>query len=61
MVIDRFPHLLRQERGRRGWSQQNLAEELKTTRVTITRWESGTTMPSLYCRRQICELFHKQI
>src|SRR6266536_2213464 len=61
VVRYQFSHFLRRERRQRGWSQQNLAEELKVARVTIARWESGTSTPSLFWRRKVCELFHKQI
>ncbi len=41
-----FAHLLRQERLYRGWSQKQLAQKMNTTRVTISRWEQGISMPS---------------
>ena len=50
---------LRRERELRGWSQEYLAEQLETTSTNISRWERGTTFPSPYFRRQLCELFGK--
>ncbi len=61
MVRDQFPQLLKKERRQQAWSQEDLAKKLNTTRVTISRWESGKNTPSLYWRGKICELFHKQM
>ena len=36
---------LRYERIRRNWRQQDLADQLGTTAVTIRRWERGTQHP----------------
>jgi predicted ATPase/transcriptional regulator with XRE-family HTH domain len=41
-----FAYQLQQERLRRDWSQSQLAFHLKTTRVTIYRWEQGISVPS---------------
>ncbi len=50
---------LRLERERRGWSQSRLAELLETTPISISRWEQGNVLPSLYFREKICALFKK--
>ncbi len=50
---------LRSERLRHGWSQQELAEKLGTSIVTINRWERGVTEPSPYFRLKLCALFGK--
>ncbi len=39
---------LRQERIRRNWRQQDLADQLGTTVITIKRWERGRQLPSSY-------------
>lgn len=49
--------ILREARIQRHWTQSTLAAQLNTTRVTIARWEQGQTMPSLYFRAQLCQLF----
>src|SRR5690348_4346929 len=59
MVTPQFSSLLKQERERRGWTQKVLAETVGVTRVTVSRWESGVTIPPLYARRKICTLFNK--
>lgn len=48
---------LKAERERRGWSQQELAHRLNVTPNSISRWERGISSPSLYFRRQLCDLF----
>ncbi|MGH2507327.1 MAG: tetratricopeptide repeat protein [Ktedonobacteraceae bacterium] len=50
---------LRQERVRRNWRQQDLAEQLGTTVVTVKRWERGSQQPSAYFRLKLCALFDK--
>lgn len=41
----------------RHWTQSTLAAQLNTTRMTIVRWEQGTSSPGLYFREQLCKLF----
>lgn len=48
---------LRQERTLRNWRQQDLADQLGTTVVTIRRWERGSQHPSAYFRVKLCALF----
>ncbi|GCF10138.1 helix-turn-helix domain-containing protein [Dictyobacter arantiisoli] len=50
---------IRQERIRRNWRQRDVAERLGTTPVTVTRWESGSHLPSAYFRMKLCTLFEK--
>lgn len=50
---------LRQERIARNWRQQDLAEQLGTTAVTVKRWERGSQQPSAYFRLKLCALFDK--
>ncbi len=45
------------ERYRHGWSQQEVADLIGTTRLNISRWERNLTNPGFYFRRQLCELF----
>lgn len=55
-----FSNYLRQERLRRNWSQKEVAEWLGTTINTVSRWELGQTIPSLYFRAKLRELFGGQ-
>jgi transcriptional regulator with XRE-family HTH domain len=52
-------HRLRQERIRRNWRQQDLADQLETTVISIRRWERGSHQPSAYFREKLCTLFGK--
>ena len=48
---------LRQQRIRRNWRQQDVADQLGTTVTTIGRWERGDQQPSAYFRVKLCALF----
>ncbi len=50
---------LREERLRRGWSQQKLADELGIAVVTVNRWERGKQQPTGYYRLRLSALFEK--
>lgn len=39
--------LIRAARGRRRWTQQELADRLEVNRKTVDNWENGRTTPSL--------------
>lgn len=56
----RKPNLsLRDERMRRHWSQQELADKIGATLNTVSRWERGLTKCSPYFRKKLCEVFGK--
>ncbi len=48
-----------EERKRRKWSQQALADQIGTTQNNVSRWELGLTTPSPYFIAKLCELFDK--
>src|SRR2546421_6272886 len=50
---------LKRERKRHGWSQEELADKIGTTPLTVSRWETGSTLPSPYYRQRLAELFMK--
>src|SRR5438552_1539791 len=52
---------LRSMRESQGWTQEELAEKIGTTGVTISRWESGVTFPSRYFRKRLSTLYGKSI
>jgi len=54
-------YLLRNMREKEGLTQEELAEKLGTTCVTVSRWESGVTFPSRYFRKKLSNLYHKSI
>jgi transcriptional regulator with XRE-family HTH domain len=49
--------LLRRARESQGWTQEELAEKLGTTSVTISRWESGVTIPGRYFQKKLSNLY----
>jgi tetratricopeptide (TPR) repeat protein len=50
---------LKAHRLKKHWSQVYVATMIGTNDVSVSRWESGATFPSLYYRQQLCELFGK--
>lgn len=53
--------VLREERLRRAWTQQDLADQIGTSVGNISRWERGITSPGPYFRQQLTNLFEKDI
>ena len=51
--------LLKAERLSRQWSQNDLAEQLGVTVVTVSRWEQGVSTPGPYFRLKLCTLYGK--
>jgi transcriptional regulator with XRE-family HTH domain len=45
----------------RGWTQEELAEHIGTTSVTVSRWESGVTSPNRYFQKQLSDIYDKSI
>src|SRR5437588_726490 len=50
---------LRDAREEHGWSQQELADQVGTTSVNISRWENGITFPNPHSRQRLCEVLGK--
>src|SRR5579859_5127516 len=50
---------LTEARNERGLSQQEVADQIGSTHVNVSRWERGITRPSPYFRRKLCGLFGK--
>lgn len=48
---------LAEERKRRKWSQQDVANAIGTTQRNVSRWELGLTTPGPYFRARLQELF----
>lgn len=48
---------LTEARLQQGFSQQEIAEQIGTTYVNVSRWERGITKPSPYFRRKLSTLF----
>ena len=54
-----FAKLLKHERELHSWSQEKVAAMLGTTAPNVSRWERGVTLPGLYFRQKLSELFGK--
>src|SRR5579859_483392 len=52
-------HLLRRAREAQGWAQEEVAEKIGTTSVSISRWENRLVEPGKHYRRKLCDLFEK--
>lgn len=48
-----------QAREGRGWTQKQLADEIGSTFVSISRWETGARTPSPYFRRKLVTTFQR--
>lgn len=44
-------------RKKKGWTQQQLADEIKVSRQMITRWENGWNVPSLFFAQKLADCF----
>jgi tetratricopeptide (TPR) repeat protein/transcriptional regulator with XRE-family HTH domain len=52
-------HLLRKAREERGMSEADLAEAIKVSKVTISRWERGLASPRTYYYIRLCDALGK--
>ena len=48
---------LKNERERRGWTRDYVAEKIGSDTKSVGRWERGAIFPSPYYRQKLCELF----
>ncbi|RRK11486.1 helix-turn-helix domain-containing protein [Lactiplantibacillus garii] len=48
---------IKEQRGQRAWSQQELAEQLNVTRQTVSKWELGKSYPDLEGLVALTQLF----
>ena len=55
-MITQLARHLREARTQQGFTQQQLANQIGVTRLTVTRWEMGQTTPTPYYHQRICEL-----
>ncbi|MBW7477331.1 helix-turn-helix domain-containing protein [Paenibacillus oenotherae] len=52
-----FGEKLKGERNKRGWSQEELAEQLFVSRQSVSKWENGQNYPSIEVIIKISDLF----
>jgi WD40 repeat protein/transcriptional regulator with XRE-family HTH domain len=53
--------ILKEERTKRGWSQQDVAKKIKGSDKSVGRWESGKVTPSPFYRQKLSELYGKSV
>ena len=56
-----FNEKLKMLRKEKGFTQENLADELNVSRQAITKWESGDGTPDIENLKQISNLFNTTI
>ncbi len=54
-----FNIILRRAREQRGWSQEQVAEILGTSILSVSRWERGIVFPNPYYRQKLSSLFEQ--
>src|SRR5437016_11910163 len=55
---ERVPNTrLKAHRLKKNWTQVYVATMIGTSDVEVSRWETGASIPSLYFREKLCELF----
>lgn len=59
--VPRFSHRLRFLRKINNYTQAQLAKCLRVNRMTIVKWEKGTTEPTLSQVRHLCNLFNTNL
>ena len=52
-----FSEKLLQLRRQKGWSQEELAEQLQVSRQAVSRWKAGSAMPDVVNLMRIAKLF----
>ena len=48
-------------RKQKGWSQEELGSKLSVTRQTVSKWETGQTMPEMYKLKELGRIFEISI
>ena len=61
MSASDFKDVLRMLRMERGWSQNDLAERIHSTKSTVSNWEQGTRVPKIEKLEEIADLFNVDI
>lgn len=52
-----FGSKIKNEREKRGWSQEDLAEKLYVSRQSVSKWETGKNYPSIEVIIDLSDLF----
>ncbi len=57
--MEQFKEKVKALRGKRGWSQEDLAREIDVSLSTVQRWEKKGSKPTRLARRELKRLFKK--
>lgn len=57
----KFGENLRQMRKRKKFSQEDLAEKVKVSRQSVSKWETGEAYPEMNNILELCKIFHCHI
>ncbi|MDY0406871.1 helix-turn-helix domain-containing protein [Virgibacillus sp. 179-BFC.A HS] len=57
MSSDNISYYIKFFRERRGWSQQELADQLHISRAVVSKWETGTVKPGIVALEKLSNLF----
>ncbi len=57
----KFGENLRQMRKRKNFSQEDLAEKVKVSRQSVSKWETGEAYPEMNNILELCKIFHCHI
>lgn len=52
---------LRKYRKKRGFTQKQVAEKLKVSRTTVTKWETGNSYPSINTLKMLTRIYKCKI
>ncbi len=55
--MEQFKEKVKALRGKRGWSQEDLAREIEVSLSTVQRWEGKGANPTRLARRELKRLF----
>ncbi len=59
---EKVPNIkLRNARTRNNWKQQDVADRIGATSLSVGRWERGEAFPNAYYRQQLCDLFRMSL
>ena len=56
-----FSERLKEEREKRNWSQNDLAEKIHVSRQSVSKWETGKNYPSIEIIIHLSDLFGMQL
>ena len=59
MIVERLNEKVRELRKKKGWAQEDLAQEIGVSLSTVQRWEKQGAKPTRLARRELAKLFQE--